>query len=91
MPKGQQKQKTGEGGLKSVAETSDRAWPGEVVELAGSLGTRQGGMQVRCKILDGPDAGKIQRRNVQGAVRVGDILMLKQTEIEAQPLKGGRR
>jgi small subunit ribosomal protein S28e len=84
------KTKTGEGGVSAV-ETSATATPAEIVEIIGGLGTRQGGKQVRCKVLDGREVGKVMRRNVYGPVRIGDILMLKQTEIEAQPLKGGRK
>ena len=83
------KQAKGES-FKAAIEVSETAIPARVVELLGSLGTR-GGHQVRCKVLDGRDANKIMRRNVMGPVRLGDILMLKQTEIEASPLKGGRK
>ncbi len=84
-----QKKKQGKAGMK--IETSDNAWAGEVVEIAGKISSKQGGMQVRCKVLQGSDEGKIMRRNVQGPIKLGDILMLKQTEIEAQALRGGRR
>lgn len=84
------KTKEGKGGVSAV-EVSETATPAEIVEIIGGLGTRQGGKQVRCKVLDGRDVGKVMRRNVYGPTRIGDVLMLKQTEIEASPLKGGRK
>jgi len=67
------------------------AWPARVEEVIGRTGTRGGITQVRCKILDGRDQNKILRRNIRGPVRVGDVLMLRETEIEARALnKAGR-
>jgi small subunit ribosomal protein S28e len=66
--------------------------PATVKEVIGSTGTRGEAIQVRCKVLEGNDANKILRRNVRGPIRVGDTLMLRETEIEARPLnKGGRK
>ena len=65
--------------------------PGEVKEVLGRAGSRGELTQVMVQIHDGRDKGKAIRRNVKGPVQPGDVLMLLETELEAQRLGGGRR
>ena len=71
--------------------TFSQAIPATIEEVVGRTGSRGEAIQVRCRIMQGRDQNKIIRRNVRGPVQVGDVLMLRETEIEARPLNRAGR
>ena len=79
----QQKQTGTKGSEKIIGE----AVPAIVQEFLGRTGARGELTQVKCLVQEGRDKGRVMRRNVKGPVRIGDILMLRETEIEARKIK----
>lgn len=62
-------------------------FPAKVVEIIGRTGARGEIVQVRCEVLEGQDAGKVLIRNTRGPVRLGDVLMLMETAMQARKLE----
>jgi len=84
-----QKTKEGQGSGSKGAEAllTETAVPGVVESIVGRTGAKGEVTQVKCRVLQGYDKGKVLRRNVKGPVRKKDILMLRETQIEARRIK----
>ncbi len=66
--------------------SEEKGTPAEVIEVVGRTGMHGESTQIKCKILEGLNKGRIITRNCVGPIRTGDIIVLLETAREVRRL-----